>query len=119
MSARKSARPRNSRPAPMAPVARQPQPDDPSTWPVIWRVVAPGAGSFGHDMVFTETEVERDARTQLVQLLRQGLPVRLERVACGPLPPGAVPNIVLLRASNAQNPGGTARPVLAAWEARP
>lgn len=32
-----------------------PKPEDPSTWPVLWRVVAPTAGSFNHDMVFTET----------------------------------------------------------------
>jgi hypothetical protein len=92
-------------------------PDDPSTWPIVWRVVAPTAGSFNHDMVFVETEDEQEARSALGNLRRQSWPVRLERVSCGPLPPQAVASIVLLRATNAQNPGGEPRAVLAAWEA--
>jgi hypothetical protein len=93
------------------------RPDDPSTWPIVWRVVAPTAGSFNHDMVFIETEDEEEARKSFRGLRRQSWPVRLERVSCGPLPPQATANIVLLRATNAQNPGGEPRNLLAAWEA--
>lgn len=93
-----------------------PKPEDPSTWPVLWRVVAPTAGSFNHDMVFTETEDEQEAEKSLRALRRQGWPVRLERVACGSLPPKAVTSIVLLRSTNAQNPGGVPRPILGVWE---
>lgn len=92
-----------------------PKPEDPNTWPVLWRVVAPTAGSFNQDMVFMETEDEKEAEKSLRGLRRQGWPVRLERVACGPLPPQALSSIVLLRATNAQNPGGEPRPLLAAW----
>ena len=31
-------------------------------WPIIWRVVAPGCGSYDHDMVFLETSSEKEAR---------------------------------------------------------
>jgi hypothetical protein len=72
---------RNRSPAPAAP-----KPDDPSTWPVFWRVVAPGAGSYNHDMVFLETEDEAKARKSFRTLRRGRWPVRLERISCGPLP---------------------------------
>jgi hypothetical protein len=96
--------------------AAAPKPDDPSTWPILWRVVAPCAGSFNHDMVFIETRDEEEARNSLCAL-RRSWPVRIERVSCGPLPAQAASNIVLLRATNAQNPGD-GRPLLAAWEAQ-
>jgi hypothetical protein len=34
---------------------------DRHTWPVIWRVVAPSAGSYDRDMVFIETPDEHKA----------------------------------------------------------
>ena len=43
-------------------------------WPVIWRVVAPGAGSYDHDMVYLETESEPDAVKQYTRLRRGGSP---------------------------------------------
>ena len=52
MTARKSrAKPRKaqSRNRSPLPAVAAPQPDDPSTWPVIWRVVAPCAG--GYDQI--------------------------------------------------------------------
>ena len=97
-------------------LAIPPKPDDPATWPVVWRVVSPCAGSFNHDMTFTETDDEAEARDTLRELRKVGWPVRLERVSCGPLPPQAASDIDLLRATNAQNPGD-GRPLLAAWEA--
>ena len=56
------------------------------SWPVIWRVVSPGAGSYDHDMVFLETESEAYAVKQYASLRRSDYPVRIEQVRCGPLP---------------------------------
>jgi hypothetical protein len=94
MSARKAAgaaqAPRNpSRPS----TAGAPKPDDPSTWPIVWRVTAPAAGGYDHDVVFLEAEQEEEARERLEAVRESGFPARLERVACGPLPgdPRAAP----------------------------
>jgi len=88
----------------------------PQTWPVIWRVVAPRAGSYNHDMVFIETEDEREARQQFHALRRTGYPVRVERVECGPLPAGSKANLVALRAANQQNAGEGMPKVAGYWE---
>lgn len=88
----------------------------PEAWPTIWRVVAPRAGSYNHDMVFLETEDEREARRQLHALRRAGYPVRFERVECGPLPAGAKADLVALRAANPQNAGEGFPKVAGYWE---
>lgn len=114
MGTKKSNRPRAT-PKPVVAKSR-----DIATWPTVWRVVAPRAGSYDHDMVFTETEKEGEARKSYGALRRAGYPVRLEYVCCGPLPKNAMRDIGSLRASNAQNPRATPRPVLGFWmEARP
>ncbi|HEY6483948.1 MAG TPA: hypothetical protein VIY54_10535, partial [Steroidobacteraceae bacterium] len=64
----------------------KPTPKSVKTWPILWRVVAPGAGSYDQDMVFIETADEAEARRSHAYLRRKKFPVRLERVACGPLP---------------------------------
>ncbi len=84
-------------------------------WPVIWRVVAPGAGSYDHDMVFLETESEADAVKQYTRLRRGGYPVRIEQVRCGPLPARYVEKLPELRGMNAQNPGTKMREIPGAW----
>lgn len=89
-----------------------PQADDPDTWPVIWRVVAPGRGSYDHDMVYVEVPDEPTARASFDALRADGHPVRLERVQCGPLPEGATALLRRLRATNAQNPGTRLQPVI-------
>lgn len=91
---------------------------DHESWPVIWRVVAPGAGSYNHDMVFLETDREREARSFLTELRAGGYAVRLERVQCGPLPAGAAGALSDLRSLNPQNPGAE-RTVLGCWEKQP
>jgi hypothetical protein len=96
-----------------------PNPRDPSTWPVIWRVLAPHAGSYDHDSVYIETAKESDARSCYAHLRRRGYPVRLERVSVGPLPKGAEATLAEHRAMNPQNPGTTMRPIPGAWESRP
>ena len=95
---------------------REAQPNEPSTWPVVWRVVAPAAGSYDHDMTFLETEDEAEAQRQLEALRCSGSPVRLERVQCGPMPRGSQAALSSLRAVNAQNPGAAMRDVLGSWE---
>jgi hypothetical protein len=95
-----------------------PRPNSPDTWPVIWRVVAPGAGSYDHDWVMCETDDEAEARRIYIERRRGGFPVRLERVSCGPLPKGFTSKLAKLRASKPQNPGTRLRPVLAGWEDR-
>jgi hypothetical protein len=92
-------------------------PDRPDTWPIVWRVVAPAAGSYNHDMVFCESEDEAEARRTYRSLRAGGgWTVRLERVSCGPLPEGAKVSLADARASNPQNPGVKMRPVLGHWE---
>jgi hypothetical protein len=54
-------------------------PDRPETWPVIWRVVAPGAGSYDQDMVVCETADEAQARGVYRDRRSGGYTVRLER----------------------------------------
>jgi hypothetical protein len=118
VSARKAARaaqaPRN--PSPLS-TATAPKPDDPSTWPIFWRVTAPAAGGYNHDFVFLETEQEAEARDRLQAVRESGFPARLERVSCGPLPDDARAALAALRAENPQNPGARMREVLGAWEA--
>ncbi|HEY3786879.1 MAG TPA: hypothetical protein VGL55_16505 [Steroidobacteraceae bacterium] len=92
--------------------------DRPETWPVIWRVVAPGAGSYDHDMVFLETEIEVDARKCHDNCRREGYPVRLERIACGPLPQGSREQLASIRSGSVQNPGTKLRAIVGAWEAQ-
>lgn len=92
-----------------------PRVDRPDTWPTIWRIVAPGAGGYGHDMVYAETEDEAEARRMYHAHLCSGHPVRLERVACGPLPTGADRALDRLRAVSPQNPGTERAPVLGLW----
>jgi len=55
-------------------------------WRVLWRVLVPGAGGYGHDMVFLETDSEAEARKRYHGALRKDWPVCLERVERGPLP---------------------------------
>ena len=87
---------------------------------MIWRVVAPGAGSYDHDMVFLETENEANARKRLAQLGGESqIPVRLEHVSCGPLPKRSRSELAKLRATNAQNPGTTLREIPGQWVAQP
>lgn len=93
--------------------------DRPETWPCVWRVLAPRAGSYDHDMIYLETEDETKARQCHGDLRRGGHPVRLERVACGPLPVGARANLAKLRSANAQTPGTQLRAIAGAWEAAP
>ena len=97
--------------------ATTPRPDNPATWPVVWRVTAPAAGGYDHDLVFLETENEDQARRYLAGVRRSGFPARLERVACGPLPGDARAALPALRAESPQNPGARMRQVLGAWEA--
>lgn len=113
------ARKAPSRPAP-SPLSTSaaPKADDPATWPVIWRVTAPAAGSYNHDIVFLECEDEVDAREHLQAVRASGFPARLERVSCGPLPCDARTALMALRAENPQNPGARMREVLGAWEGR-
>jgi len=85
-------------------------------WPVIWRVVAPACGSYDHDMVFLETESEKEARRRFHGLHCGEWPVRLERVQCGPLPRGAKESLESLRSANAQTAGTQIREVAAYWE---
>lgn len=99
--------------------ATAPAPDSPDTWPILWRVVVPGAGSYDHDMVFLETAIEKDAREACAEQQRNGYPVRLERVSVGPLPKGSKAALVKLRALNPQNPGTKLRAIPGAWETRP
>jgi hypothetical protein len=93
----------------------QPDSTDPDTWPTFWRVIAPGAGSYDHDMVFCETEDETKARREFSALRRADWPVRLELVRCGPLPGDHVKSLETVRAANAQNPGTKLRLTLGAW----
>ena len=69
--------------------SRKPRADSPETWPIVWRVAMPAAGSFNHDMTMLETTDEAEARRIFGNLRRVRYPVRLERVSCGPLPKGA------------------------------
>ena len=84
-------------------------------WPVIWRVVSPGAGSYDHDMVFLETESEADAVKQYQRLRRTGWPVRIEQVRCGPLPADFIKDLAIVRDANAQNPDTKMREIPGAW----
>ena len=92
--------------------------DNHQRWPVIWRVVAPGCGSFDTDMVFIRTKDETEARRRFNGLLRAKWPVRLERVACGPLPGDAKKAITKVRSANPQNPGTNLRADPGFWTAR-
>lgn len=94
----------------------KPKPNNPETWPVVWRVVAPGAGSFDHDMTFISTDDEAEARSVYRSLRASQHCVRLERVQCGPLPQDSERKLTELRASNPQNPGTRLRPVAGLWE---
>lgn len=85
------------------------------SWPVIWRVTAPAAGSYDNDMVFLETESEPEAVKRFGSLRRSGCPVRLEQVRCGPLPKGYQKPLADTRDANAQNPGTEMGPIPAAW----
>lgn len=105
-----------------APTARRtarvpaPGPRAHDTWPVIWRVVAPRAGNYNNDMVFIETDDEREARRHYFGLRSAGWPVRYERVQCGPLPTGAMARLEALRAAGAQNAGDDFPHVAGYWE---
>jgi hypothetical protein len=84
-------------------------------WPVIWRVVAPNCGSYGHDMLFIETADEGSAREKYRSLRCAQWPVRLERVQCGPLPANAKSDLAKLYGANAQNPGDVMRAIPGRW----
>jgi hypothetical protein len=88
----------------------------PAAWPTYWRVVAPCAGGYDHDLVFICTTDEAKARTMYAGLIESEHPVRLERVSCGPLPAGYSESLAELRSASPQNAGAAMRPVLAAWE---
>jgi hypothetical protein len=98
-----------------ATAAAAPNPLRPETWPVVWRVVIPGAGSYDHDWVMVETEDEAEARGDYRARRSGGWPVRLEKVQCGPLPKDHKAAIAETRAASPQNPGSKARPILGAW----
>lgn len=98
--------------------AFKPDPGNPATWPVIWRVVAPCCGSHDHDMVFIETDDEAQARATYKGARHGGHPVRIERVQVGPLPKDATTVLEVLRRANAQNPGTTMRAVPGAWSVK-
>ena len=93
-----------------------PHPDRPDTWPVIWRVVAPRAGSYNSDFVVWEDQDEGVARRIYGQRRREGWAVRLERVCCGPLPKEAEAFLKELRTQTPQNPGAEMPAVLGYWE---
>jgi hypothetical protein len=95
------------------------KPTDIKKWPVIWRVVAPACGIYDHDMVFLESESEREARARWLTLRRRDWPVRLERVQCGPLPAQAKEKLNEVRVTNGQNEGAPMREIPAYWEGRP
>lgn len=96
----------------------RPDSDRPETWPVVWRVVAPRAGSYNYDGTFFETQVEAEARKWLKRCRADGYPVRLERIACGPLPVGSRASLQRMRNRGTQNPGATKLPAFAGfWEA--
>jgi hypothetical protein len=84
----------------------------PETWPVVWRVVAPNAGGYSHDMVFITTEDETEAHERFEALCSGGYPVRLERIQCGPLPADSQPKLAELRRANGQNPGQEELPTI-------
>lgn len=85
------------------------------TWPVVWRVVIPAAGSYDHDWLVAESADESAARKAHREHRTLGYPVRLERVSCGPLPVNAQATLDKLRNSNAQIPGTTMREDLGMW----
>ncbi|MFO1465886.1 MAG: hypothetical protein U1F35_05510 [Steroidobacteraceae bacterium] len=89
--------------------------DGVNNWPVFWRVVAPSCGSYGHDIVFIETDSEREAIRKHRALRRAGTPVRLERIHCGPLPKDSEPALQAIHAGNAQHPGEPMRAASGAW----
>lgn len=93
--------------------------EKPDSWPVVWRVVAPSCGNYGHDMVFLETGAEVEARERYRNLRRTGWPVRLERIHCGPLPTGATENLKRLHALNAQSPGSALSEIQGYWTKAP
>ena len=84
-------------------------------WPIVWRVVAPACGSYDTDMVFIETTDGDAAMKKFRSCRRSRLPVRIERVSCGPLPKGAMELLIEIRNSNRQNPGTSLRSIEAAW----
>jgi hypothetical protein len=84
-------------------------------WPVVWRVVAPAAGSYDTDMVMLETEDEEDAFRQFRRLRCTGWPVRLEQVRCGPLPDRYESRLAALRKGNSQNRDTEMRTIPGAW----
>ena len=99
--------------------SRKPRADSPETWPIVWRVAMPAAGSFNYDMTMLETTDEAEARRIWGNLRRVRYPVRLERVSCGPLPKGARKELASFWRGNQQNPGAKMRKVLGYWEGTP
>jgi hypothetical protein len=97
-------------------VTTRPSSQDPSTWPVVWRVVAPAAGSYDHDMVYLATEDEGQARSFYRELRRGHHPVRLERVSCGPLPQDAKDVLDQMRSASPQNPGSSIGEIPGFWQ---
>lgn len=86
-------------------IAASPRSDGPGTWPVMWRVVMRGAGSYNGDRAFLETEDEAEARRRYRRWrCGGGWTVRIERVSCGPLPKAAKVSLAEMRAGNAQTP---------------
>ena len=84
-------------------------------WPIIWRLVCPGAGSYDHDMVFLETTSKDEAIKEFRSLRCRGYPCRVERIHCGPLPQGFEDKLADLRSCNLQNPGTSLREIPGAW----
>lgn len=95
---------------------KSPHPDRPDSWPVIWRIVMPAAGSYNLDWVVMQTDDEAAARKSYRVQRAGGWPVRLERVSCGPLPKAATDSLAKLRSANAQHPGAKMPAVLGYWE---
>jgi len=56
------------------------------SWPVVWRIVL--LEGDGEASIVDEVECEEFARRRAAELREFGWPVRLERIAREPLPPG-------------------------------
>ena len=95
--------------------ARNRNPKSLSSWPIVWRVVAPAAGSRNRDMMMLQTDDEREARKRYGYLRRGGWPVRIECVQCGPLPEDARPKLAELRVANGQAQGQKRLPAIAGY----
>ncbi len=72
-------------------------------WRVLWRVIVPGAGGYGSDMVFIETDDEAEARECWRNWRHRRWAVCLERIERQPLPAGSEKAIAQLVAAAPKN----------------